>query len=135
MLSAIHANFTNNVSTTNSGFIVYPWHTSAGEPNDAAVWTEEQILGWMGPNYATLTNWPNSRNGKTENAILGPQGWCFVYTNYINWDIYGPTDGAGDFTSPDGVTKYPKQEFPGLITGNYPDESGFPKSDENNFSM
>ncbi|MGD1083963.1 MAG: C10 family peptidase, partial [Verrucomicrobiota bacterium] len=135
ILSALDATRTPNFSATNSGFLVYPWHTSAGEPNDVAVWTEEQILGWMGPNYATAANWPNSQNGQTENALFGPQGWCLVYTNYINWDIEGPTDGWGDFTSPDGVTGWPKQEFPGLITGNYADESGFPTTDGNNFSM
>jgi hypothetical protein len=134
-LSTANANPTVNVSATNSGFMVYPWQTSAVEPNDVAVWTEEQILGLMGPNCAILTAWPNSQNGQIENAILGPQGSYFVYTNYINWDIQGPTDGNGDFTSPDGVTGYPKQEFPGLIFGSYPDESGFRTTDRNNFSM
>jgi hypothetical protein len=134
-LSAINANPTVDLSATNSGFIVYPWHTSAAEPNDVAIWTEEQILGLMGRNYATLTDWPNSQNGRTENAILGPQGWYFVYTNYINWDIDGPTDGTGDFTSTDGVTGYPKQEFPGIVVGSYQDEGGFTKTDGNNFSM
>ena len=120
-----------NASTTNSGFMVYPWHTSASEPNDVAVWTEEQILGLWGTNYATLTNWPNSQNQTTENALPGPQGWFFIYTNYINWDISGPTAQDWDFTSP----SYPKQEYPGVISGNYPGESSFHSTDGNNFSM
>ena len=130
-LSALNANSNPNVNATNSGFIVYPWHTSVGEPNNVAVWTEEQVLGWNGANYAALKNWSNSQNGQTENAVLGPQGWYFIYTNYINWDVYGPTDGWGEFTSPN----YPKQEFPGIIGGNYSDESGFSTTDGNNFSM
>ncbi|MGA2751145.1 MAG: C10 family peptidase [Verrucomicrobiota bacterium] len=130
-LNPLNANPTVEVSATNSGFIVYPWHTSASQPNDVAVWTDEQILGLMGTNYATLTNWPNSQNGQTENAVSGPQGWYFIYTNYINWDLYGPTDQWGDFNSP----TYPKQEFPGIIFGSYPDESGSPTTDGNNFSM
>jgi sugar lactone lactonase YvrE len=134
-LSAVAANPTVNLSATNSGFIVYPRHTPAGEPNDVAVWTEEQILGLMGTNYATLTAWPNSQNGQTENTVLGPQGWYFVYTNYINWEIQGATSGNGDFTSPDGLTGYPKQEFPGIIIGNYHNERGFPTTDVSNFAM
>lgn len=121
--------------TNDPGFIVYPWHTTMSEPNDVAVWTEEQILGLMGPSYAALTNWPNSQNGQTENAIFGPQGLYYIYTNYINWDIEGLTDSAGDFTSSNGVAGYPKQEFPGMIIGTYPDESGFAATDGNNFSM
>ena len=73
-LNAINASSNLNNAATNSGFIVYPWHTSVGEPNDVAVWTEEQILGWNGANYATLTSWPNNQNQTTENALLGPRG-------------------------------------------------------------
>jgi hypothetical protein len=62
---------------------------------------------------------------------LGPQGWFFAYTNYINWNLSGSNDGSGDFTSPG----YPKQEFPGIIGGDYQGESGFPTTDWNNFSM
>jgi hypothetical protein len=138
-LDSSNANPTVNVSATNSGFMVYPWQTFAVEPNDVAVWTEEQILGLMGPNCAILTAWPNSQNQETENAAPGPQSWpqglYFVYMNYINWDIQGPKTATGDFTSSDGVTGYPKQEFPGLISGSYQDESGFPTTDWNNFSM
>ena len=130
-LNPLSVNSSVNFSATNSGFKVYPWHTSAAQPNDVAVWTEEQILGLMGTNYATSTNWPNSQSGQTEHATLGPQGWYFNYTNYINWDISGSDAQDWDFVAP----SYPKQEFPGMIVGNYADESGFPTTDGNNFSM
>ncbi|MGZ4963411.1 MAG: immunoglobulin domain-containing protein, partial [Limisphaerales bacterium] len=120
-----------NQGSTNSGFVVYPWHTSASNPNDVQVWTEEQILGLHGSNLALLTNWPNSQNQSVSNAVAGPQGLFFPYTNFMNWDIAGPTDGFGDFVAPG----YPKQEFPGIVTSNYPNESGSPATDGNNVSM
>jgi|GEM_PF-2883134 len=121
--------------TNNAGFIVYPWHTSINEPNDVAIWAEEQILGLRGPNYAVISNWPDSQNARTEKAMAGAQGWYFVHTNYINWDIQGYIDGAGDFTSSNGIAGYPKQEFPGIVSGNFSNEVGFATSDVNNFSM
>jgi hypothetical protein len=125
-----------SLSSTNSGFIIYPWQTCAGDPTDVGIWTEEQILGLNGPNIAVLTNWPNSQNGQLENALPGPQGWYFVYTNTINWDTWGPIDDyVGIFTSPDGVAGYPKQEFPGIISGSYNDESSFTNVDGNYLSM
>jgi hypothetical protein len=131
ILSPVNANPPGSANPANLGFIVYPWSTSSNEPNDVAVWTEEQILGLMGTNCARLANWPNSQNQKAESALPGPQGSCFVYTGSINWDIQGPAADNGDFTSP----KWPKQEFPGIISGSYPDESGLPAGNVNNFSM
>jgi hypothetical protein len=135
-LNVANANSAINLWPANSGFVVYPWQTEAGDPDNVAIWVEEQILGLHGPNLAVLTGWPNSQNQQLESALPGPQGSYFVYTNYINWDTWGTEDTyIGLFTSPDGVTGFPKQEFPGIINGSYPDESGFTSPDGFFFSM
>jgi len=117
-----------DTSAANSGFAIYPWHTGGenGEPNNIT-WPEEQILGLEGANYASLTNWINSNDGNSYNAVPGPHGYYFPWTNYINFNISGQN---GDFTTANGYTD---MEFPGIMTGGYTDETG-PTVDVNNFS-
>ncbi len=122
---------TVSTAATNSGFQVYPWHTAVSQPNDVNQWTEAQILGQEGTNYAQFVGWNNSQSGLNENALLGAQGYYFPYTNYINWDVVGPNGGDGNFTA---NNNYPENEFPGINLGNYPNEDPSTVTDVNNFT-
>jgi hypothetical protein len=122
-------------SASNRGFYVYPYFTSvAAQPNEI-VWTELQMQGFWQTNGALFATWPYADFGaRLTNGYIGS---AFIWTNYINWDISGATATDGDFQSVDGVTGYPKSEFPGIEFANYPDETD-PNAGayfNNNFSM
>ena len=130
-----------STAASNQGFYVYPYlsgtntTTDAGQPN-TVVWTELQLTGEFGTNAALQgTNWPAADYGAT--PIVGYRGSGVIWTNYINWDIDGPTAGDGDFQSTDGITGYPHSEFPGIEFGDYTDETnpGAGALYQNNFTM
>jgi hypothetical protein len=118
------------INTNKPGFIVYPFQETGPFTNDVSGENEEQILGITGPNIARNANWPDSESGLVKNALPGPQGFYFIETNYINWNI-ASAEAGDDFDAKNG---YPPNEFPGIVGGAYPGEAGLP-ANATNFQM